>query len=72
MMKQNKILLMLGCIGLPLSTYADSSVPVDSTSPFYEDSAQFNDVASTSEAGWGWSSAAFCDPYDTGCDTTSL
>ncbi|MDP5136416.1 hypothetical protein ORJ04_10715 [Rheinheimera baltica] len=70
MMKQNKILLMLGCIGLPLSTYADISVPVDSTSPFYEDSAQFNDVASTSEAGWGWSSAAFCDPYDTGCDTT--
>jgi len=70
MIKKNKILLLLGCIGFPLAAYADIIIPADSTSQFYEDNAQFNAVAPSSESGWGWSSAAFCDPYDTGCDTT--
>lgn len=66
----NKITLLIGALGLGFSG-AVLSASEDTVTEYFEDSNDFEEVATLSKGGWGWSSAmAACQYGDTNCDTT--
>ncbi|WP_199610026.1 hypothetical protein [Flocculibacter collagenilyticus] len=66
----NKISLLIGAMGLGLSSFAmAASAPQVDNTEFFEDQGDFENATDENKDGWGWASA-FCSSGDTGCDST--